>query len=253
MTRPARPHDRSRALIVALFTMLVAVGVADARALGAEDVSARQSAPDPGCGADAEATARAEDLMADRYVLGSHDPVDIPFPPTWAEEPFDARNWRYDGRVVFSRGLGYLLVEDRLDAAAGDREAFVQLWHLREDSEPRVDGATVRTRRDRGNVVIRQLRPVDSTRIVAGRERPLQGWVSYRYRRVEPSPVVQARIVGPSARFLTLLVPVADADTRVRVSDVDVTPDGVRATVAVGGERERIVMSRSSTRITPLD
>ena len=61
-----------------------------------------------------------------------------------------------------------------------------------------------------------------------GRERPLQGWLSNRYRRVKPAPVVEARIRGNKARFLTLLVPVPRADTPVRVSDVEVTPGGVR-------------------------
>ena len=112
-----------------------------------------------------------------------------------------------------------------------------------------VAGPTVRTRRDRGNVVIRQLIPVGSTRIVSGRERPLQGWLSLRYREFRAAPVVEARIDGGSARFLTLLVPVMRSKSRVSVSDVKVTPEGVTLRVTVGRVSERITMTKDRTRI----
>ena len=155
-------------------------------------------------------------------------------------------------RIVFSRGLGYLLVEDRLDAPRRRNEQYVQLWHLREGSRPKVDGSTVRTRRNRGNIVIRQLTNVRSTRIVAGHDLPPQGWVSYRYRRLRPAPVVHARIDGNRARFLTLLVPVLRDDTPVRVSDLTVTPDSVRLVVRVGRRAERISMTRRGATITKM-
>ena len=119
-------------------------------------------------------------------------------------------------RVVFSRQLGYLLVEDRLDAPGSSRERFTQLWHLRQDSSPMVVGPTVRTRREHGNVVIRQLIPVGSTRVVNGRESPLQGWLSLRYRELRAAPVIEARVDGGSARFLTLIVPVMRSKSRVK-------------------------------------
>jgi hypothetical protein len=158
---------------------------------------------------------------------------------------------RHRRRVVFSRHLGYLLVEDRLNAPGARRETFTQLWHLRESSRPVVRGRTVRTRRDHGNVVITQLLRVDSTRIVSGRERPRQGWLSGRYRQVRQAPVVEARVSGGSARFLTLLVPVIFPKTRVRVSEVRVTGDGVTLKVTVGRESERITLTRDRARITP--
>jgi Heparinase II/III-like protein/Heparinase II/III N-terminus len=153
-------------------------------------------------------------------------------------------------RVVFSRKLGYVLVEDRLDAPRRRKEAYVQVWHLRDGSRPKVSGSSIRTRRERGNIVIRQLLAVGSTKIVLGRERPLQGWLSNRYRRVKPAPVVEARIKGNKARFLTLLVPVPRADTPVRVSDVEVTSGGVRLIVRIGRAREQIVMTRDDVRIS---
>ena len=152
-------------------------------------------------------------------------------------------------RVVFSRRLGYLLVEDRLDAPRARRETFTQLWHLVEGSHPIEAGPTVRTRRNRGNVVIRQLIDVDSTRIVSGREHPLQGWVSLRYRQFRAAPVVEARITGGSARFLTLLIPVMRSKSRVRVADVKVTRERVTLRVTVGRESERITMTKDRARI----
>jgi hypothetical protein len=153
-------------------------------------------------------------------------------------------------RVVFSRRLGYLVVEDRLKAGTGTRERFSQLWHLREDSRPTIAGATVRTRRDRGNVVIRQLLPKARLRAVIGRDRPIQGWLSYRYRRIEEAPVVIASMQGREVRFLTLLVPTRGPRTRVKVNDLHVSDDGMRALIRVGRKTERIVMTRDTARIT---
>jgi hypothetical protein len=152
-------------------------------------------------------------------------------------------------RVVFSRQLGYLIVEDRLDAPGTTRERFTQLWHLRQGSSPMVTGRTVRTRRPHGNVVIRQLLGVGSTRIVSGRDNPLQGWLSLRYRELRAAPVVEARIDGGSARFLTLIVPVMRSKSRVRVDDVKVTSEGVTMKVTVGRESERITMTSDRVRI----
>jgi hypothetical protein len=152
-------------------------------------------------------------------------------------------------RVVFSRRMGYLVVEDRLDAPGGRRERFTQLWHLREGSRPEVSGSVVRTRRKKGNVVIKQVLRTDPMRVVSGRERPPQGWLSLRYRGIREAPVVEARQSGDSARFLTLIVPVLRAKTRVRVYDVKVTPDGVTLKITIGRESEKVTLSRSRARI----
>ena len=111
-------------------------------------------------------------------------------------------------RVVFSRRLGYLLVEDRLDAPRARRETFTQLWHLAEGSSPIVAGPTVRTRREHGNVVIRQLIPVDSTRIVNGREQPAPGLGLPALSTSSGRPRSSRHAIdGGSARFLTLIDP----------------------------------------------
>jgi hypothetical protein len=112
-----------------------------------------------------------------------------------------------------------------------------------------VTGRTVRTRRPHGNVVIRQLLGVGSTRIVSGRDNPLQGWLSLRYRELRAAPVVEARIDGGSARFLTLIVPVMRSKSRVRVDDVKVTSEGVSMKVTVGRESERVTMTSDRVRI----
>ena len=171
---------------------------------------------------------------------------------TVGSEPLTLMLWDLEGRdqhhdispsyLRGAHGLIYVVNGTR-------RETFTQLWHLVQGSRPSITGRTIRTRQERGNLVIRQLTPVDSTRIVTGQERPLQGWVSLRYRQFKAAPVVESRISGGSARFVTLLVPVMFPKVRVRVWDVHVSADGVTFRVTVGRETEKVTMTRGSVRI----
>jgi hypothetical protein len=153
-------------------------------------------------------------------------------------------------RLVFSRRGGYLLIEDSVSSARSRR--WKQLWHLRDGSRPRVSGDVTWTRRSRGNVLIQQLAPGGQTRIVKGSTRPRQGWVSYRYATVKAAPVVEHRMTGDSARFVTLIVPFAQGEPPVDVRNVVITAEGFRAKITVDGVTERVVATADGTTITPV-
>jgi hypothetical protein len=149
-------------------------------------------------------------------------------------------------RVLFSRRLGYLVVEDRVTSSVVRR--FHQLWHLRERSAPRIEGHRVFTRRERGNVLIVNLAGGRS-RIVSGDTDPIQGWVSYHYGKRVAAPVVRVSKAGAAARFLTLLVPGAEV-AEASVSDLELTPQGFSFTVTIGDRSEVVSVDGSSASIT---
>ena len=151
--------------------------------------------------------------------------------------------------VAFSRTLGYVLVDDRL--ASSSRRVFRQLWHLVQGSAPTIDGRTVRTHRDRGNLVIRQLAAIRSTRIVKGSVSPIQGWISYRYRQKVAAPVVETTVSGSTGQFLTLLVPGAGTPA-ARIGSLRLTATGYSVVVTVGGRSERVQVRGGVATITPL-
>ena len=152
--------------------------------------------------------------------------------------------------VIYSRTGDYLLVDDRLRSSVS--RTYTQLWHLAPRSHPRVTGRTVATHTAGGDVVIRQLVGRPSISIVTGRTNPIQGWRTYRYNQKAAAPTVQARRSGRNVRFLTLIVPVRDAATTVRVVSVKLRANGYTVVVAVGGHAERVVLNGSSVTITPL-
>jgi hypothetical protein len=155
-------------------------------------------------------------------------------------------------RVVFSRVGGYLLVEDRV-ASSVSRD-WAQLWHLREGTRPVVNGPRTWTRRrERGNVLIQQLIAGGTTRIVRGKEKPRQGWLSYQYAEVTPAPTVEYHLNGTSARFLTLIVPFPNGNPQVLVRDLVVTEDGFELMINVRGVKERVVATADGTTITPVE
>ena len=159
-------------------------------------------------------------------------------------------------RVLFSRAMGYAVVEDRAHraGASGKRTAISvrQLWHLREGSRPTTDGARTWTRRDRGNVLIWQLTSGGPTRVVTGQHHPLQGWIGNDYRRFVPAPVVEQLAAGRSVRLITLLVPFASGHPAVSVHHFVVTSDGFSMVVTVDGRRERVSAGPDVSRIEPL-
>jgi hypothetical protein len=150
-------------------------------------------------------------------------------------------------RVTFSRGMHYVLVEDRLTSTTS--RTYRQLWHLVEGSDPTLGTTAVTTRRDRGNVLIRQLAGSPTIRVVTGRTSPIQGWISYRHKQKVAAPGVEAIRKGANVRYLTLLVP-AEGVPRARVSGLRLTADGYRVTITIGARSERVVVSGTGVTVT---
>jgi hypothetical protein len=153
--------------------------------------------------------------------------------------------------VALSRTLGYVVVDDRVSSSK--KRTYRQLWHLIDGSRPVTEGARTWTTRARGNVLIVQLGKPAPTRIVSGSTKPIQGWISHRYRSLASAPVVEMRRTATVGRFLTLLVPYASKRPTVSVSGLRMTPAGFSMTVTVDGHSERVLMAASSSSITALD
>src|SRR5205085_10828984 len=75
--------------------------------------------------------------------------------------------------VVFSRDLGFALVDDALTSPTP--RTYRQLWHLVEDASPTITGADVVTHRTHGNLLIRDLTGAASLDVVTGTTSPVQG------------------------------------------------------------------------------
>ena len=140
-------------------------------------------------------------------------------------------------RVLFSRALGFMVVEDVIRAA--QPVLARQLWHLSPDADPVVDGATVGTRRQRGNVTLIWLGAVPSIGVAHEHTAPIQGWVSYAWRQRVAAPVVEASQRGTTIRYLTLIVPSA-ARAAVAVRRLTIGDDDVRMDLTVDGVTERV-------------
>jgi len=153
-------------------------------------------------------------------------------------------------RVTFSRRLGYVLVEDR--ATANVRRTFRQLWHLAESANPLLGPTGFSTRRNRGNVQVRQLIGGHSMRIVSGRTSPTQGWISYRHGERIAAPVVEVVKTGTSVRYLTLIVPAAGRPLAT-IRDLRITSFGYSLVVSVGSKSERVTVTASGATIVPLN
>ncbi len=152
--------------------------------------------------------------------------------------------------VVYSRTGGYLVVDDRLSGTIS--RTFTQLWHLAPGSAPTVSGRTIRTHAAGGNVVISQLAGTSRTSIVVGRTSPIQGWRSYSYNHRVRAPAVRIRKTGRSAHFITLIVPVRDPSTPIRVLSLAVRSGGYTLIVSIGGHTERLVVDGSRVSVTQL-
>jgi hypothetical protein len=157
----------------------------------------------------------------------------------------------HDRRVVMSLETGLVVVDDRVRSR--DPLRARQLWHLPLDGDPGRAGSTVWTRRDRGNVTIRQLVAPDRVAIVSGRRLPRQGWISPRWGSVRPAPVVEVFQAGRSIRFLTLLVPTAGPHPPVVVRDLRRTADGFVFTVSVQGVTQRFRADRDGATVSRPD
>ena len=160
----------------------------------------------------------------------------------------------YDGvtnerRLVFSPALGYLVVEDTL--SANRPLTFRQLWHLPADADPVASGSGVRSGRPGANVEILQLLPTERPQFVSGETDPIQGWLSEAQEHRVGAPVAQFVVSGSSARYITVLVPSADADAAVSVQAVDITPDGFSFRITLDGHTEVVTATASGATIAP--
>ena len=152
-------------------------------------------------------------------------------------------------RVTYSRGMDYVIVEDRL--ASASRHTYHQLWHLAPGSRPAVTGESVRTTRATGNVLIRQLTGSPTLRIVQGVTSPIQGWFSRSYGTRQSAPVVVATRTGTTVRYLTLIVPAAETPAAT-VSGLRLTAGGYSLIVTIGDRSERVVAEGSSISVAPV-
>jgi hypothetical protein len=150
-------------------------------------------------------------------------------------------------RVIFSRRLNYLVVYDQLLSTTTHR--YRQLWHLREDANPSLVNGVVRTRRTRGNVLVRQLCGSSSVRMIRGATDPIQGWLSYFFNSKRANPTAEYTKSGSSVRYLTLLVPDADGQFWVSVKEIRMRSDGYTLLLSVNGHTERVTLTATSSSI----
>lgn len=153
-------------------------------------------------------------------------------------------------RIVFSHGLGWLLVDDR--ASSASLRTYRQRWHLLPGADPALSGTTARTRTCGGNVVILQFRPIDKMRVVEGGRAPLQGWYSTTLNRRKPAPTVEATRTGRTVRYTTLLVPLPRPNAKVHLTGTSTTTSRVTFTISVDGRRERVTITRAAVEIETL-
>jgi heparinase II/III-like protein len=183
------------------------------------------------------ASARA--TLARSKTASSHDDITI-VDPGYAG--IDLRR-----RIVFSHGLGWLLVDDRATSTTAHR--YRQLWHLLPGAKPDRDGTSIRTRQKGGNVAIFQLLVPDRVRVVEGRRSPVQGWYSAGLNQRKRAPTVEVVMSGQGARYVTLLVPLRHAGAHVHLSNVSIDGSRVRFSIAVDGRQERVDIARRAVTI----
>jgi hypothetical protein len=152
-------------------------------------------------------------------------------------------------RMTFSRGLGYVVVEDR--ARSPMQHTYRQLWHLSETSDPVLFRNGFTTTAARGNVEVRQLLGGSTAEVVRGQMSPVQGWISYRHRELVSAPVVEVARSGTAVRYLTLIVP-AEGRPAATVTDLRITSTGYSMVVTIGSRSERVTVDGSSASIVAL-
>ena len=153
-------------------------------------------------------------------------------------------------RIVYSRALGYLVVEDRLSSATPI--VARQLWHLSESARPTIDGTSVGSAAASPHARIIQLAGTQKPVIVKGRTRPVQGWISLYTDHRTPAPTIEIPAAGRIIRYITLVAPVTTTDAYVVVSDVRVTAAGFSFRVAIDGHAELVTATGTAATIAPV-
>jgi hypothetical protein len=146
---------------------------------------------------------------------------------------------------MWSRTGNFLVVDDAL--SSGVTRTFRQTWHLPTDAAPTIAGQRIDTHGEPSNLAVIQLINKPISRIVSGATNPIQGWVSNTYQTKEAAPVIEAKLRGRSARFITLLVPYAGETPAISARVVRLSTTGYVIDVTIGTRTERITVSAKSS------
>ena len=96
-----------------------------------------------------------------------------------------------------------------------------------------------------------QLVPNGGMEALASTEDPIQGWLSYRYGELKPSPTVASTATGPEARFVTLLYPSEDGSVPT-VDGLVLDDDSIQLTVTANGSSDRIVVEGDGAQVSSI-
>ena len=149
-------------------------------------------------------------------------------------------------RVLYSRRLGVMLVED--DVRASSPQTVRQWWHLHPNARPTFNAGGFFTGRQGSpaNAWVVQLDGGGSQSVVAGATSPIQGWVSFDYGQRVPAPAVSVTKTGTRVRFFTLIVPQAERAPSWSVRAFRAHPEGFDLTLNMGAATERFVVRSES-------
>jgi heparinase II/III-like protein len=141
-------------------------------------------------------------------------------------------------RVLYSRRLGVLLVED--DITASTPRTVRQWWHLHPEARPAyaADGFFTGRAGSRANAWVVQLDGPAHQRAYRGSTDPIQGWVSFGYGQRQAAPAVAVSKTGTHVRFFTLIVPSAAKERTWTVRSFATRTDGFDLVLDVGGLTE---------------
>jgi hypothetical protein len=141
-------------------------------------------------------------------------------------------------RVIFSRRLGFLIVEDRAETPAETR--FHQLWHLPLGAKLTVAGQTAYTHFSRGNVLIQQLLPGARFNVVEGETNPMQGWLPTTWGNHAAAPVLEDVRNSRRVKYATLLVPYASDRSSVQVTNVNAHGMRFSFDISIDGRKQHV-------------
>jgi hypothetical protein len=151
-------------------------------------------------------------------------------------------------RVIFSKRLGFLIVEDRADAPK--KTTFHQLWHLPLGASVTVAGQSAYTNFSRGNVLVQQLIDGAHFNVVQGRTNPMQGWLPTTWGSHAAAPVLEDVRNVTHAKFVTLLVPFGSSRSSVQVTNVDAHGQRYSFDINAGGKRQHVQADGNGVVIT---
>jgi hypothetical protein len=145
-------------------------------------------------------------------------------------------------RILYSRRLGVVLVED--DVRASSPRTVRQWWHLHPEARPAfsTDGFFTGRRGSNANALVVQLDGDASQGVVRGDVNPIQGWVSFDYGQRVPAPAVSVMKTGTRVRFFTLIALSPSGARTFSVRSFTPRPVGFDLVLRLGGMTERFVV-----------